>query len=63
MVGLHLPLRRAGVATGVAWKVSGFSFIHTLYVATVLFLIVVWLLVLAQTLRGVVSGRIFTPAH
>jgi C4-dicarboxylate transporter/malic acid transport protein len=57
------PSGALGVATGVAWKASGFDFIHTLYVGFVLFLIMVWLLVLAQTVRGVISGRIFAPAH
>jgi len=47
----------------VAWKVSGFGFLHVLYVAIVIFLLVIWLLVLAQTIRGVISGRIFAPAH
>jgi len=57
------PSGALGVATGVAWKVSGFGFLHVLYVAIVIFLLVIWLLVLAQTIRGVISGRIFAPAH
>ncbi len=57
------PSGALSVASGVAWKVTGFSIIHTFYLYSVLFLMVVWTLVVIRTLQGVVSGKIFAPTH
>lgn len=51
------------VSSGVAWQVTGFSSIRFCYYGVLAFLLLVWALVLAQTMKGVVSGRIFVPAH
>lgn len=57
------PTGALTVATGVAWKASGFGFIQLLYYGLSAFLLIVWTLVLVRTLRGVVSGQVFAPAH
>ena len=57
------PTGALAVSTGVAWKASGFGFIHFSYIAALLFLLVVWLVVLVQTGKGVISGKIFAPPH
>lgn len=51
------------IASGVAWKVSNFASIGFIYNFGLFFLLAVWLLVFIRTLRGVVSGEIFVPAH
>ncbi len=51
------------VATGVAWKVTGFAAVHTIYLLTLVFLLAVWLVVFLKTLRGVFSGALFKPSH
>ncbi len=51
------------VSSGVAWKISQFSIIHTFYQYSVIFLVVVWILVFIRTIKGVMSGKIFAPAH
>jgi len=57
------PTGALAISTGVAWKASGFAFIHFSYIAALLFLLAVWLVVLVQTGKGVISGKIFAPAH
>lgn len=57
------PVGALGVASGIAWKVSGFGFIQVLYYGMVAFLLVIWGAVLIRTLRGVISGQVFAPAH
>ncbi len=57
------PSGALGVASGVAWRTSGFAFLQAVYYGVVLFLLVVWGLVLLRTLRGVISGQVFAPAH
>jgi len=51
------------VSSGVAWKVTHFGIIHSFYYFCVLFLLVVWGAVLVRTMKGVLSGKIFAPAH
>jgi C4-dicarboxylate transporter/malic acid transport protein len=51
------------VATGVTWKATGYGFVQYFYWFTFAFLVLIWLLVLIKTLRGVISGRIFAPTH
>lgn len=49
------------VASGVAWKVSGFGCIQYFYYSTMLFLLLVWSIVLFKTAGGVISRKIFAP--
>ncbi|MDX2508641.1 MAG: hypothetical protein QNK28_03730 [Desulfobacterales bacterium] len=51
------------VSSGVAWKISNFGMIQSFYYLTVTFLLLVWLLVLLRTAKGVLSGKIFAPTH
>lgn len=51
------------VSSGVAWKASQFNIIYNFYLATVVFLLLVWVLVFIRTLQGVLSGKIFAPSH
>jgi len=51
------------VSSGVAWKVSQFPIIQIFYQYSVIFMLVIWAIVLVQTMKGVVSGRIFAPTH
>ena len=57
------PTSALAVASGVAWKVSNFGAIQTFYYGIVAFLLVIWAVVLAGTLRGVISGQVFAPSH
>ncbi len=57
------PSGALGVASGVAWRVSGFAFLQATYYGVVAFLLIVWGVVLIRTLRGVTSGQVFAPAH
>lgn len=49
------------LASGVAWKVSGFSSIQYFYFAALLFLVTVWTIVTVKTASGVISRKIFAP--
>lgn len=51
------------VSSGVAWKASQFGLINIFYQYSVAFLILVWVLVLIKTLKGIMSGKIFAPTH
>lgn len=51
------------VSSGVAWKTSQFGIIYGFYVISVTFLLFVWGLVFIRTMKGVLSGKIFAPAH
>jgi len=51
------------VSTGVAWKASNFGMIQSFYYFTVTFLLLVWVVVLLRTAKGVLSGKIFAPTH
>lgn len=57
------PTGALTVATAVAWKASGFGFIQLLFYGLSAFLLVIWTIVLVRTLRGVISGQVFAPAH
>lgn len=57
------PAGALGVSSGVAWKVSNFGAIQVFYYGVLAFLVVVWAAVLVRTLRGVISGQVFAPAH
>ncbi|MDA3904056.1 MAG: hypothetical protein PF441_11495 [Desulfuromusa sp.] len=51
------------VSSAVAWKASGFGIIYTFYQYSVAFMLLVWILVLIWTMKGVISGKIFAPTH
>ncbi len=57
------PSGALAVATGVAWQVTGFGWVRWTYRVTVVFLLVVWVVVAAQTILGMVRGRVFRPSH
>ena len=51
------------VASGVTHKATGIQFVGTFYSAVMFFLLVIWLVVFLLTLKGVITRRIFLPAH
>jgi len=51
------------VSSGVAWKASQIGLIYNVYLFAVAFLLLVWTVVFLQTMKGVLSGNIFAPAH
>jgi C4-dicarboxylate transporter/malic acid transport protein len=57
------PTGALAVATGVAWQATGFGWIHGSYRASVIVLLVIWLAVAANTVRGVISRKVFVPSH
>lgn len=57
------PSGALGIASAVAWKVSGFVSIYWFFLLATLFLLGVWLIVFLQTARGIASGKLFLPAH
>lgn len=57
------PLGAQSVATGAAWKVTGYAWIHGIYYLTLFLMALLWSLVLIRTLGGIRSGKIFAPAH
>ena len=50
------------LASAVAWKVTQFSSLYVFFVLATFFMLIVWLIVLLKTVKGVVSGKIFLPA-
>jgi C4-dicarboxylate transporter/malic acid transport protein len=50
------------LASAVAWKVTQFSTIFYFFNLATIFLLIVWLIVLLGTAKGVASGKIFLPA-
>lgn len=50
------------LATAVAWKVTQFSSIFYFFILATVFMLMVWMIVLLKTSRGVASGKIFLPA-
>jgi C4-dicarboxylate transporter/malic acid transport protein len=57
------PLGAQSVATGVTWKISGFASVYGLYIFTVSLMMILWTIVLIRTVRGIIAGNIFKPAH
>ncbi len=57
------PCGALAVATGVAWKASGLGFLYWFYSGVIVFLLGVWGLVAIRTGLGMVSGKVFQPAH
>ncbi len=57
------PSGALAVAAGVAREVSHFQSIAIFYNISVIFLLAVWLLVIVRTSMGMISGKIFLPAH
>ena len=50
------------LASAVAWKVTQFSSFYGFFILATVFMLIVWLIVLLKTVKGVVSGKIFLPA-
>ncbi len=57
------PTGALAICSGVAWQVSDLAFIRLFYSGVTFYLLVVWLLVFALTVKGVVTRRLFMPAH
>lgn len=57
------PTGALAVSTGVAWKTSGLGFLGWFYGGVVTFLLCVWLLVAVRTGHGMITGKVFQPAH
>ena len=57
------PSGALAVASGIAWKVSGFESILWFYRATVLFMLLVWLIVTVRTVKAMISGTVFVASH
>lgn len=51
------------VSSGVAWKITNVAMIQYFYYFVVAFLLIVWSLILLRTAKGIISGKIFAPAH
>jgi len=57
------PSGALAVASGLAWQQSGWAWVGGVYWAVVLWLLFIWTVVAAHTTAGVVSRKIFVPAH
>jgi len=57
------PSGALAVASGVAWKVTGFTSIHWFYLFNVVFLLVVGTVVAIRTARGMITRQVFIPTH
>jgi C4-dicarboxylate transporter/malic acid transport protein len=57
------PSGALAVATGIAWSTSKLGFLWYWYLGVVVFLLCIWLLVAARTLHGMITGKVFQPAH
>jgi tellurite resistance protein TehA-like permease len=57
------PLGSLGVATGVAWKVTGFESIHWFYIAVIVALFGAWITVALRTTLAMISGKVFASPH
>jgi C4-dicarboxylate transporter/malic acid transport protein len=57
------PSGALGVASGLAWTLSGWAWLGVFYQVVVVWLLAIWLVVFVRTAQGVASRRIFIPAH
>jgi C4-dicarboxylate transporter/malic acid transport protein len=57
------PSGALAVSTGVAWRTSGLGFLHWFYCGVIVFLLGAWTIVAIRTALGIVSGKVFQPAH
>ena len=57
------PSGALAVASGIAWNVSGFESILWFYRATVIVMLLVWLVVTLRTVRAMISGAVFASSH
>lgn len=57
------PSGALAVSTGVAWKASGLGFLFWFYCGVLVFLAAAWALVAVRTGMGMLSGKVFQPAH
>jgi C4-dicarboxylate transporter/malic acid transport protein len=51
------------VASGVAWKMTNFSFLLYFYWLALFFLVAVWTVVFIRTGKGILTGKVFAPTH
>jgi len=49
--------------SGVARKITNFSFLFYFYELVLIFLMAIWLSVFIRTGKGILSGKVFAPAH
>jgi C4-dicarboxylate transporter/malic acid transport protein len=57
------PSGALAVSTGVAWQASGLGFLYWFYCSVIVFLLCIWLVVAVRTGRGMITGKVFQPAH
>jgi len=57
------PSGALAICSGVVWQVSQLAFIRVFYIGVMFFLLVVWLLVFALTVKGLVTRRLLLPSH
>lgn len=57
------PSGALAVASGVAWKATGLGFLFWFYSGVVVFLLGAWAVVAFRTAQGMISGKVFQPAH
>ena len=57
------PLGSLAVATGVAWKVTGFESIHWFYIAVIIAVFGAWLTVALRTGLAMATGKVFVSPH
>jgi hypothetical protein len=58
-VGFHLPSGRCVLASAVAWKVTQFSSFYVFFILATVFMLIVWLIVLLKTAKGVAPAKYF----
>ena len=57
------PTGSLAVASGVAWKASGFESIRWFYIAVVVALFIAWIIVALRTTLAMASGKVFASPH
>ena len=60
---LTFPTGALAVASGITHAATGLVFVGSFYRFVAAFLVVIWLVVFLRTLAGVVTRRVFLPAH
>ncbi len=57
------PSGAFAVATGLAWQMSGWAWLGGFYWLVLVWLLGIWTVVFLRTVAGMVSRKIFVPAH
>ena len=57
------PTGALSVASGIAWKVTGFSIVYLFYIGSIIVLMLFWGTVFMRTIKGITSGKVFQPTH